>query len=141
MLFVLTNPGQLNLYDDDCLSSLMSQLEKKTSVPTMQYPMVIPALEPYMTTARFGVVSQDVKSFRALSEVMHTYFRLQILFITFIIVIVVVVLMLCLHFAVQTLTIFFKVKNSIITPNSKGYLCRFLQLQSSIPYKIRQVWV
>ena len=73
MVFVLTNPGQLDLYDNDCLASLMSQQEKKTSAPTMQYPMVIPTLEPYMTTARLVVVYQDVKSFRDLSQVIHTY--------------------------------------------------------------------
>ncbi|KAK7276405.1 hypothetical protein RIF29_17544 [Crotalaria pallida] len=70
MLFVLTNPGQLDLYDKDCLSSLMSRQEKKTSAPTMQYPMVVPTLEPYMTTAKLGVVYQDMKSFRALSEIL-----------------------------------------------------------------------
>ncbi|OIW16196.1 hypothetical protein TanjilG_18911 [Lupinus angustifolius] len=70
MLFILSNPGQLDLYDKDCLSSLMSRQEKKTSAPAMQYPMAIPALEPYMTTARLGVVYQDVKSFRALSEIL-----------------------------------------------------------------------
>ncbi|KAE9614991.1 putative transcription factor WD40-like family [Lupinus albus] len=70
MLFVLSNPGQLDLYDKDCLSSLMSHQEKKTSAPAMQYPMAIPTLEPYMTTARLGVVYQDVKSFRALSEIL-----------------------------------------------------------------------
>ncbi|KAJ1426356.1 WD40/YVTN repeat-like-containing domain superfamily [Sesbania bispinosa] len=70
MLFVLTNPGQLDLYDNDCLSSLMSQQEKKTTTPTMQYPIAIPTLEPCMTTARLDVVCQDVKSFRTLSEIL-----------------------------------------------------------------------
>ncbi|XP_061351670.1 uncharacterized protein LOC133296653 isoform X1 [Gastrolobium bilobum] len=70
MLFVLTNPGQLDLYDDDCLSSLMSKQEKKISPPTMQYPIVIPTLEPCMTTARLDVVCQDVQSFRAFSEIL-----------------------------------------------------------------------
>lgn len=72
LLFVLTTPGQLDLYDNNCLSSLMSQQQKKISAPTIQYPIVIPALEPYMTIARLDVVYQDVKSFRALSEVMHS---------------------------------------------------------------------
>ncbi|KAK7320593.1 hypothetical protein VNO77_30214 [Canavalia gladiata] len=70
MLFALTNPGQLDLYDNDCLSSMMSQQEKKTSAPTMQYPIVIPTLEPYMTTSRLDVVCQDMKSFRALFEIL-----------------------------------------------------------------------
>ncbi|XP_004491029.1 uncharacterized protein [Cicer arietinum] len=69
MLLVLTNPGQLDLYDNNCLSSLMSQQHKKTSSPIMQYPIVVPTLEPQMTTARLDVVCRDVKSFRALSEI------------------------------------------------------------------------
>lgn len=70
MLFVLTSPGQLDLYDNDCLSSMMSQQEKKTSVPTMHYPILIPTLEPLMTTARLDVVCKDMKSFRALFEIL-----------------------------------------------------------------------
>ncbi|KAI4306839.1 hypothetical protein L6164_030083 [Bauhinia variegata] len=69
MLYVLTNPGQLHLYDGAHLSSLMSQQGKKTFVPAMQYPMVIPTIEPYMTTAKLGVVYRDSKSFGALSEI------------------------------------------------------------------------
>ncbi|TKY56875.1 Lethal(2) giant larvae protein-like SRO77 [Spatholobus suberectus] len=69
MLFVLTSPGQLDLYDNDCLSSMMSQQEKKASAPTMQYPILIPTLEPHVTTARLDVVCQDVKLFRALFEI------------------------------------------------------------------------
>lgn len=70
MLFVLTNPGQLHLYDKNYLSSLMSEKQRKTSSPTMQYAIVIPTLEPQMTTARLDVVCQDVKSFTALSEIL-----------------------------------------------------------------------
>ncbi|XP_058207273.1 uncharacterized protein LOC131320562 isoform X1 [Rhododendron vialii] len=51
-LFVLSNPGQLHFYDDSCLSSLMSQPEKKHSVPAVQYPEVIPTVEPYMTVGK-----------------------------------------------------------------------------------------
>ncbi|XP_058748212.1 uncharacterized protein LOC131621026 isoform X2 [Vicia villosa] len=70
MLFILTNPGQLDLYDNNCLSSLMSEQKRKTSSPTMQYAVVIPTLEPQMTTSRLDVVCQDVKSFTALSEIL-----------------------------------------------------------------------
>ncbi|MED6160716.1 hypothetical protein PIB30_054002 [Stylosanthes scabra] len=70
MIFVLTNPGQLDLYDNNCLSSLMSKQEKKTSAPTLQYPMVIPTLEPYMTTARLAVVDHDEKKFGDLSQIL-----------------------------------------------------------------------
>ncbi|RDX73131.1 Syntaxin-binding protein 5-like protein, partial [Mucuna pruriens] len=69
MLFVLTSAGQLDLYDNDCLSSMMSHQEKKTSAPTMQYPILIPTLEPHMSTARLDVVCQDVKSFSAMFKV------------------------------------------------------------------------
>jgi len=73
VLSVLTSPGQLDIYGNDCLSSLMSQKEKKTSVPTVQYPIVVPTLEPHMTTARLDVVCQDVKPFKALFKVMYMY--------------------------------------------------------------------
>lgn len=61
-LFVLSNPGQLHFYDDSCLSSLMSQPEKKHSVPAVQYPEVIPTVEPYMTVGKL-----------TLSEVLNTF--------------------------------------------------------------------
>ncbi|KAK7300521.1 hypothetical protein RJT34_11367 [Clitoria ternatea] len=70
MLFVLTNPGQLHLYENDCLSSMMSLQEKKISAPTVPYPIIIPSLEPCMTAARLDVVCQDVKSFRAIFEIL-----------------------------------------------------------------------
>ncbi|XP_027941628.1 uncharacterized protein LOC114195383 isoform X1 [Vigna unguiculata] len=71
VLSVLTSPGQLDIYGNDCLSSLMSQKEKKTSVPTVQYPIVVPTLEPHMTTARLDVVCQDVKPFKALFKILE----------------------------------------------------------------------
>jgi syntaxin-binding protein 5 len=71
MLFVLTSPGQLDLYDKNCLSSLISEKQRKTSSPTMQYSIFIPTLEPQMTTAMLDVVGHDAKSFTALSEVAH----------------------------------------------------------------------
>ena len=72
MLYVLTNPGQLHLYDNACLCSLMSQHEKNAAVPSMEYPMVIPTLVPYVTTAKLCVVHGDRKLHRALSEVAHS---------------------------------------------------------------------
>lgn len=66
---VLTNPGQLHFYDDACLSSSMSQHEKKNSVSSKQYPMVIPTIEPYMTVAKLGSVYREGKFSRAFSEV------------------------------------------------------------------------
>ncbi|KAJ7963959.1 transducin family protein / WD-40 repeat family protein [Quillaja saponaria] len=69
MLFILTNPGQLHLYDSACLSTLMSQQENKTSVSGIQNPLIIPTLEPYMTTAKLFLVYEEGKSSRALSEI------------------------------------------------------------------------
>ncbi|WVY89874.1 hypothetical protein V8G54_035388 [Vigna mungo] len=71
VLSVLTSPGQLDIYDNDYLSSLMSQKEKKTSVPTVQYPILVPTREPHMTTSRLDVVCQDVKSFKALFKILE----------------------------------------------------------------------
>ncbi|KAK0583360.1 hypothetical protein LWI29_036148 [Acer saccharum] len=68
MLFVLSNPGQLDVYDDSCLSSLMSRKEKWTSASSLQYPMVIPTIEPYMTVGKLGLVDRDGKFSRDLSK-------------------------------------------------------------------------
>lgn len=72
-LVVLTNPGKLHVYDDTCLSALISQKEKKPSVTAVQYPMFIPNLDPYMTVAKLGLVYRDGKFSKVLSEVLHIY--------------------------------------------------------------------
>jgi len=51
-LLLLTNPGQLHFYDDSYLSTLMSQHERKLSVPALEFPTVIPARNPLLTSAR-----------------------------------------------------------------------------------------
>ncbi|KAK3042881.1 hypothetical protein RJ639_001154 [Escallonia herrerae] len=65
-LFVLTNPGQLHFYDDACLSALMSQPDKKHYVHAIQYPAVLPTIEPRMTVA--SLVSEKGSTARALLE-------------------------------------------------------------------------
>ncbi|XP_071685700.1 uncharacterized protein [Rutidosis leptorrhynchoides] len=55
-LFVLTNPGQLHMYDDDCFSGLVSAPDVKHAV---QCPVTVPTIEPYMTIAKFGLVDKD----------------------------------------------------------------------------------
>ncbi|KAJ9553391.1 hypothetical protein OSB04_017436 [Centaurea solstitialis] len=50
-LFVLTNPGQLHVYDDDCLSKLISAPEKH-AVNAVQYPVTLPTAEPNMTVTK-----------------------------------------------------------------------------------------
>ncbi|XP_057476584.1 uncharacterized protein LOC130764380 isoform X2 [Actinidia eriantha] len=67
-LFVLSNPGQLHFYDDSCLAALMSQPEKKYSVPAIPYPGVIPTVEPYMTVGKLKLVQTEGSFSRALSE-------------------------------------------------------------------------
>lgn len=68
-LFVLTNPGQLHVYEDACLSALMSEHEKRSHVPAVQYPVVMPTVEPYMTVGKLSLVHGDGKLARAFSEV------------------------------------------------------------------------
>ncbi|KAK3229164.1 hypothetical protein Dsin_001045 [Dipteronia sinensis] len=68
LLFVLSNPGQLDVYDDAFLSSLMSRKEKGTSASSLQYPMVISTIEPYMTVGKLGLVYRDGKFSRDLSK-------------------------------------------------------------------------
>ncbi|GAV76073.1 Synaptobrevin domain-containing protein [Cephalotus follicularis] len=68
-LIILANPGNLHFYSDDCLSALMSQQSKNTSISSVQFPTVIPITEPYMTVGRIGILNRDVKSSRAFSEI------------------------------------------------------------------------
>ncbi|KAL9365202.1 hypothetical protein Peur_043075 [Populus x canadensis] len=65
---VLTNPGQLHFYNDAGLSSSTSLQETRNYVSSMQYPMVIPTIEPQLTAAKFGLVFRDGKFSKALSE-------------------------------------------------------------------------
>ncbi|CAI9091731.1 OLC1v1026834C2 [Oldenlandia corymbosa var. corymbosa] len=48
-LLVLTNPGQLHFYDYSCLSTLKSEPEKKHSDVAVEYPAVVPIIEPRLT--------------------------------------------------------------------------------------------
>ncbi|XP_059627965.1 uncharacterized protein LOC132270778 isoform X2 [Cornus florida] len=67
-IFVLNSPGQLFFYDDACLTALMSQPEKKHFIPAVQYPAIIPTVEPCMTIAKLSLVHTDGSSSKALSE-------------------------------------------------------------------------
>ncbi|XP_042965285.1 uncharacterized protein LOC122299243 isoform X3 [Carya illinoinensis] len=58
----------LHIYDNNCLSALISQKEKKASAVALQYHMSIPTLDPYMTVANYGLVSRDGKFSKVLSE-------------------------------------------------------------------------
>lgn len=70
-LVVLTSPGKLHIYDNNCLSALISKREIKTSAVALQYHMIIPTLDPYMTVVKLGLVSRDGKFSKVLSEVLH----------------------------------------------------------------------
>lgn len=69
-LYVLANPGQLHAYDNAYLSGLMSQQEKVSSSSGVQYPMVIPNIEPRVMVAKLGFVHKEGKVFGALDEVL-----------------------------------------------------------------------
>ncbi|XP_048604516.1 uncharacterized protein LOC125600772 isoform X3 [Brassica napus] len=68
-LFLLTNPGQLQAYDDTSLASLMSQKENNISVSPLPYPMVVPTMDPRITVAMFAALNVNDKPSLALSEV------------------------------------------------------------------------
>ncbi|XP_048231626.1 uncharacterized protein LOC8265361 isoform X2 [Ricinus communis] len=65
---ILTNPGQLHFYNDASFASLSSQQQEQNYVPSMQYPMVIPIVEPYMTVGKLGLVYRDGKFSKAFSK-------------------------------------------------------------------------
>ncbi|KAK2656543.1 hypothetical protein Ddye_009595 [Dipteronia dyeriana] len=67
-IFVLSSPGQLHLYDDASLSTLLSQQEKKPTVCAVEYPGLIPMADPVMTVAKFSVLPAGAKSSKGLSE-------------------------------------------------------------------------
>ncbi|KAJ0266340.1 V-SNARE coiled-coil y domain-containing protein [Hirschfeldia incana] len=68
-LFLLTNPGQLQAYDDTSLASLMSQKENNSSASPLPYPMVVPTMDPRITVAVFAALNVNDKLSLALSEI------------------------------------------------------------------------
>lgn len=74
-LFVLTSPGQLHLYDDASLSTLLSQLEKKPSVCPVEFPGVVPIADPIMTSAKFVLLPLGGNSAKGLSEVLISFMQ------------------------------------------------------------------
>ncbi|KAM1198451.1 hypothetical protein ACFX2H_009798 [Malus domestica] len=67
-VFVLTNPGQLHLYDYATLSALMSQKERNPSVSALDFPVVIPTTNPTMTDAKLIRVPTGENLLKAMSE-------------------------------------------------------------------------
>lgn len=56
-LLVLTTPGQLQFYSNDCLSILKSEPEKRHSDLGIQYPATVPTVEPRMTVGKLYLVT------------------------------------------------------------------------------------
>ncbi|GMJ03232.1 Tomosyn [Hibiscus trionum] len=67
-LFVLTNPGQLHLYDGTNLSTLLSEKERKQFACPVEFPLVIPTVDPAMTVGKFSVLPAGGNSSKSLSE-------------------------------------------------------------------------
>ncbi|KAA3464229.1 lethal(2) giant larvae protein-like protein 1-like isoform X3 [Gossypium australe] len=72
LLFVLTNPGQLHVYDDACLAAFKSQDEKKPCVSSGQYVMPIPIVAPCMTVSKLSLVDRDGEFSKALSKIVSS---------------------------------------------------------------------
>lgn len=72
-LFLLTNPGQLHFYDNDSLSAIISQQKAASSVSALEFPVVIPTVDPSMTVAKLISLSTGLNSSKLLSEVFWFY--------------------------------------------------------------------
>ena len=70
-LFVLTNPGQLNYYDHDSLSGIANQHDKRVSIASAEYPMVVPIVNPVMTAAKLISLSASENSSKTPFEVCY----------------------------------------------------------------------
>ncbi|CAH8324377.1 unnamed protein product [Eruca vesicaria subsp. sativa] len=68
-LFLLTNPGQLQAYDDTSVASLITQKENNISVSPLPYPMVVPTIDPRITVAMFAALNVNDMPSLALSEI------------------------------------------------------------------------
>ncbi|KAH9767141.1 V-SNARE coiled-coil domain-containing protein [Citrus sinensis] len=58
---VLTNPGKLQVYDRPRFSPKKSQEKKKISSSSLQYPMLIPTIEPHMTVGKLCMTLSAAK--------------------------------------------------------------------------------
>ncbi|KAL3536530.1 hypothetical protein ACH5RR_004991 [Cinchona calisaya] len=68
-LFILTNPGQLQIFDGADLSATVLQQEKKPSVSGIDFPLVVPTVNPLITVANLFCLPVDGDSSKALAEV------------------------------------------------------------------------
>lgn len=68
-LLILTNPGQLQFYDNSCLVTLKSEPDKRHSALSVEYPATIPTIEPVMTVGKLYSLVSRSNSSRVLAEV------------------------------------------------------------------------
>lgn len=61
-LFVLTNPGQIHYYDNDSLSTLLSQQSGTSSVSAQEFPVLIPMADPSLTVAKLIKLPSQLNS-------------------------------------------------------------------------------
>ncbi|KAF1002109.1 uncharacterized protein LOC141702301 [Apium graveolens] len=61
-LFVLTSPGRLNYYDHNSLSGIANQDDKRVSISSAEYPMVVPTVDPVMTATKLITLSASENS-------------------------------------------------------------------------------
>ncbi|KAI0526907.1 hypothetical protein KFK09_002500 [Dendrobium nobile] len=64
-LFILTNPGQINVYDDAALS-LLKSTEGDARACAGKFPVVVPTIDPLITVARLFSLPMDQNSSKAL---------------------------------------------------------------------------
>lgn len=68
-LFVLTNPGQINVYDGAVLSVLKS--EGNHSAQAENFPLVVPTIDPCMTVAKLCLLSKGSSASKVLFKVLN----------------------------------------------------------------------
>ncbi|XP_027176060.1 uncharacterized protein LOC113775402 isoform X3 [Coffea eugenioides] len=68
-LFVLTNPGHLQIFEVADSSASESQQEKKLSVSAVDIPPVVPTINPLITVANLFCLPIDEDSSKALAEI------------------------------------------------------------------------
>lgn len=71
-LFVLTNPGQLHVYNDVNMSSLAPHSKNLSSLSEIKFPAVIPIMDPVLTTAKLSLITSNESS-KTLSEVLFVH--------------------------------------------------------------------
>ncbi|KAL8162643.1 hypothetical protein V2J09_014132 [Rumex salicifolius] len=71
-LFILTNPGQLQFYDDSCLTALVSHQENFSPRP-VEYSSIVRTIEPHLTVGRLCLMPKDAEYSRAFLEMTSTW--------------------------------------------------------------------